>query len=89
MPSRSTKTDSPALANAFRDHLDIALGAIQNSPELYPVVHRDVRRRLVERFPYIVFYCLYPALSSSSLSCTLGRTPQAGSEGNLATTPAS
>jgi plasmid stabilization system protein ParE len=52
----------PGLGERFRDHLDIAVAAIQSSPELYPVVYRDVRRRLVERFPYIVLYRLYPGI---------------------------
>ncbi len=29
---------------------------IRDNPELYPVVHRDIRRAPVRRFPYGVFY---------------------------------
>jgi len=50
------------LGERFRDHLDIALSRIQATPEVYPVVHRDLRRTLVERFPYFVLYRLYPGL---------------------------
>jgi toxin ParE1/3/4 len=50
------------LGERFRDHLGVAITAIQRSPELYSVVHRDLRRRLVERFPYAVFYRLYPGV---------------------------
>lgn len=50
------------LGERFRDHLDIALSRIQETPELYPVVHRDLRRTLVERFPYFVLYRVYPGL---------------------------
>ena len=50
------------LGERFRDHLGVAIVAIQRSPELYPVVYRDVRRRLVERFPYAVFYRVYPSV---------------------------
>ena len=47
------------LGERFRDHLGVAIAAIQRSPELYPIVYRDLRRRLVERFPYAVLYRLY------------------------------
>lgn len=50
------------MGERFRDHLGIAIAAIQRSPELYAVVHRDVRRRLIERFPYAVFYRVYPGM---------------------------
>jgi plasmid stabilization system protein ParE len=50
------------LGERFRDHLDIALSRIQETPELYPIVHRDLRRTLIERFPYVVLYRLYPGV---------------------------
>ena len=50
------------LGERFRDHLDIALGRIQTSPELTPIIYRDLRRKLVERFPYAILYRVYPGL---------------------------
>jgi toxin ParE1/3/4 len=47
------------LGKRFRDHVDVAIGKLQRSPERYPTVYRDLRRRLVERFPYAVFYRVY------------------------------
>lgn len=32
------------LGERFRDHLDIAIVRIQETPELYPLVYRDLRR---------------------------------------------
>jgi toxin ParE1/3/4 len=40
----------------FRDELQETLDKIQANPNQYPVVHRNVRRALVRRFPYGVFY---------------------------------
>jgi plasmid stabilization system protein ParE len=48
------------LGERFREHVDLAIGKIQRNPERYPVVYRDLRRRLVERFPYTIFYRIYP-----------------------------
>lgn len=50
------------LGARFRDHVDFALARIQIAPERYPVVHRDLRRRLVDRFPYAIDYRLYPGV---------------------------
>ena len=43
----------------FRDHLDRALEKIRQDPARYPVVYRELRRRLIERFPYAIFYRVY------------------------------
>jgi toxin ParE1/3/4 len=40
----------------FRDELQHTLDTIQANPNQYPVVHRNVRRALMRRFPYGVFY---------------------------------
>lgn len=44
------------LGNEFLDCVDEMLNRICQMPELYPVVYRDVRRAVVRRFPYAVYY---------------------------------
>jgi toxin ParE1/3/4 len=44
------------LADQFLLSLDQCLEAIQASPQAFPVVHRTIRRTLLRRFPYCVFY---------------------------------
>lgn len=46
----------PGLGARFRLSLDAALSAIQVRPEAYPIVHKQVRRALLRRFPYGVFF---------------------------------
>jgi toxin ParE1/3/4 len=36
--------------------VDEALVKIARSPELYPVVHKDIRRGVIHRFPFGIFY---------------------------------
>ncbi len=77
------------LGERFRDHLDIAVAAIQSSPELYPVV--SSRRPASARRALPVHRPLSPVprhCRCRRLSCTLSRTPLAGSDEPLATTPA-
>ena len=48
------------LGTRFREQLDHAILRITQDPARYPVVYRDLRRRLVERFPYAVYYREFP-----------------------------
>jgi plasmid stabilization system protein ParE len=44
------------LGDQFRLALDQCLEAIERNPLAYAVAHRDIRRALLRRFPYCVFY---------------------------------
>lgn len=44
------------LGDDFLEQVDEALGRICPMPESYPTVYRDVRRAVVRRFPYIIYY---------------------------------
>ncbi len=50
------------LGERFRDHLGRALTRIQNNPEEAPVIYRTLRRKLVQRFPYMVLFTLFPGV---------------------------
>jgi len=44
------------LAASFYGELSAALGRLAETPLLYPVVYRDVRRTVLHRFPFLVWY---------------------------------
>jgi toxin ParE1/3/4 len=46
----------PGLGSNFLLKVDAALRSLQRNPIQYPLVHREVRRCLVRRFPYGIFY---------------------------------
>jgi toxin ParE1/3/4 len=46
----------PGLGDRFLLSVEAALSAIQRHPESFPVVYSQVRRALLRRFPYGVFY---------------------------------
>ena len=46
------------LGGRFEAAVEAILERIAESPEAFPGVHRDVRRALLRRFPYGVFYRL-------------------------------
>jgi plasmid stabilization system protein ParE len=40
----------------FMERIDDALSRIVSNPHLYPIVYRTLRRAVVRRFPFAVFY---------------------------------
>jgi hypothetical protein len=46
----------PGLGSDFLLCVDAVFSAILRSPQQYPRVHKNVRRAVVRRFPYSVFF---------------------------------
>jgi plasmid stabilization system protein ParE len=46
----------PGLGQEFLGELDRVMASIQANPQIHGKVHREMRRALVRRFPYGVFY---------------------------------
>ena len=44
------------LGAAFARAVEAAVESLQRAPHQYPVVHRDIRRVLLRRFPYAIFF---------------------------------
>ena len=44
------------LEHAFRRSLDACLSRVRRSPVAYARVHNEIRRALLKRFPYAVFF---------------------------------
>jgi plasmid stabilization system protein ParE len=74
----------PGLSLEFRSALDQTLLAIKENPELYARVYHDLRRALLHRFPYGVFYVqraegvIVAAVLHTSRSARLWRTRRSG-----------
>lgn len=47
---------APGLDLSFRDDLDQVLAQIRAYPRSFPIVHENVRRANLHRFPYGIFY---------------------------------
>lgn len=50
------ESQQPGLGDDFLERVEEALNRICQMPESYPVVYRDVRRSIVRRFPYTIYY---------------------------------
>lgn len=71
------------LGSAFRDEIGIAFARLSETPLAFPIVYRGLRRAIVHRFPYLVYFvasserilivaCLHMARGPSLVR---GRTP--------------
>jgi plasmid stabilization system protein ParE len=50
------ESQQAGLGDDFLDCVDTLLTQISQMPESYVVIHRDVRRAVLQRFPYAVYY---------------------------------
>jgi toxin ParE1/3/4 len=62
----------PGLGKEFLDAVDAALREIVGHPLRQTVIFRDLRRLLLKRFPYAVFYRVYPS-AIVFVACMHGR----------------
>lgn len=46
------------LGDEFRAAVDLQLARVLERPRLYPVVYGDVRRAILRRFPYLLYFGL-------------------------------
>ncbi len=52
------ESQQPQLGDEFLDCVDDVINRICLMPESYAIVYRDIRRAVVNRFPYAVYYRL-------------------------------
>lgn len=55
---------SPTAAARFLHEVDAALARIEESPERHPVIRGRLRRVLLARYPYAVYYKVFPSVIS-------------------------
>lgn len=63
------ETQREGLGKAFADALEHVLSAITAMPESFPVVQGDVRRALLRRFPYALYYRLRDSETAEVIAC--------------------
>ncbi|MGH8530974.1 MAG: type II toxin-antitoxin system RelE/ParE family toxin [Nevskiales bacterium] len=62
----------PGLAAEFHAEFVQAIGRLTETPLLYPAVYRGVRRAVLHRFPFLVWYQVHDS-SITVLACTHGK----------------
>jgi toxin ParE1/3/4 len=54
------ESQRPGLGEEFLAAVREKLETVRSFPESTPVIYRDVRRAVVSRFPYLIFYVVRP-----------------------------
>jgi len=50
------ESEAPGLGRRFRAEIGAVVQRLTDNPRQFPVVHRDVRRAKVRKFPYTLFF---------------------------------
>lgn len=70
------ETQQIGLGAEFRSEVSQVIDRLAETPLIYQIVHRDIRRGIVRRFPYLVWYRVAPE-TVMVFACTYaGRDPE-------------
>ena len=50
----------PGLGDAFAASVEEIVNRMKSMPRMYPAAHREVRRGKLRKFPYLIYYRVYP-----------------------------
>jgi toxin ParE1/3/4 len=48
--------ESPKVADAFFKRINISLEDIKQNPFTFPIAYKEVRKYLVRKFPFVIYY---------------------------------
>jgi toxin ParE1/3/4 len=48
--------DSPKVADTFFKRINLGFENIKQNPNSFPIAHKDVRKYVVEKFPFVIYY---------------------------------
>ena len=66
------ETQRAGLGADFHSEISKVFTVLTETPLIYPVLYRDVRRAIVQRFPYLIWYRV-PGEAVTVLACTHAR----------------
>lgn len=48
--------DSPKVADTFFKQINLGFENIKQTPKSFPFTHKDVRKYVVKKFPFVIYY---------------------------------
>jgi len=48
--------ESPKVADTFFKRISLGFENIKQSPNTFPIAHKDVRKYVVKKFPFVIYY---------------------------------
>lgn len=67
------ESEAPGLGGRFRAELDTLIERMRANPyQLFPAIHREVRRALLRHFPYALMFLIEPDGALTIVACFHG-----------------
>ncbi|OYT16930.1 MAG: hypothetical protein B7C24_05225 [Bacteroidetes bacterium 4572_77] len=54
--------DSPKVADTLFIRINLSFENIKQNPKSFPVAHKDVRKYVVKKFPFVIYYRIVDAV---------------------------
>ena len=64
--------ESTGLGQRFRVALDAIVERVRANPMQFPLIHRNVRRALIQQFPYALMFVIEPDDALTVIACFHG-----------------
>lgn len=48
--------DSPKVADIFFKQINLGFENIKQNPKSFPIAHKDVRKYIVKKFPFVIYF---------------------------------
>ena len=48
--------DSPKVADTFFKQINLSFDNIKQNPKSFPIAHKDVRKYVVKKFPFVIYF---------------------------------
>jgi plasmid stabilization system protein ParE len=66
------ESEAFGLGRRFRTAVDAAIERMSANPRQFPVVHKNIRRALLRRFPYALLFVIEPNDTLTVIACFHG-----------------
>ena len=66
--------DSPKVADTFFKQINIGFENIKENPKSFPIVHKYVRKYVVKKFPFVIYYRIAILIRSAEVSFSFCRS---------------
>lgn len=72
--------DSTKVADAFFKQINLGFENIKQNPKSFPIAHKDIRKYVVKKFPFVIYYRIVRTLIQVIAIFHTSRNPEIWNE---------
>jgi plasmid stabilization system protein ParE len=72
--------DSPKVADTFFRQINLDFENIMQNPKSFPIAHKDIRKYVVKKFPFVIYYRIVHAVIQVIAIFHTSRNPEIWNE---------